>query len=123
MRLLVMTGTLTAWRSRPVTCENAARGTIVAMVGTGASCQQKWVLMMLTPAACRACASEVISSQARPPSSMSIAGTRKITMKRSPTAARTRRTTSTAKRMRFSQGPPHWSVRRLVLRTMKALSR
>jgi hypothetical protein len=60
----------------------AARGTMVAMVGTGASCQQKWVLMMFAPAASTAWPRDTISSQARPPSSMSIAEMRKITMKR-----------------------------------------
>ena len=50
---------------------------------------------------------------------MSMAEMRKIRMKSGPTAARTRRITSTGKRMRFSNGPPHRSVRRLVLLTRK----
>ena len=123
MRLLVIIGTFSSRRSRPVTCAKAARGTIVAMVGTGASCQQKWVLTMLAPAPTTAWPSETISSQARPPSSMSIAAMRKISRKRSPTAARTRRTTSTGKRMRFSHDPPQRSVRRLVFCTRKVDSR
>ena len=123
MRLLVITGTPTSRRSRPVTDAKAARGTMVAMVGTGDSCQQKWVLMMLAPAASTALPSETTSSQARPPSSMSMAGMRNTTMKFGPTVARTRLTTSCAKRRRFSQGPPQRSVRRLVRSTRKVLIR
>ncbi len=123
MRLLVIIGTVRCLRSRPVTLAKAARGTMVAMVGTGASCQQKWVLTMLTPAASTAWPRDTISSQARPPSSMSIAEMRKMTMKFGPTAARTRRITSTGKRIRFSQEPPQRSVRRLVFCTRKVDSR
>jgi hypothetical protein len=35
-------------------------------------------------------------------------------MKSGPTASRTRRTISTGRRMRFSNGPPQASLRRLV---------
>ena len=123
MRLLVITGTVTTWRSRPVTDAKAARGTMVAMVGTGASCQQKCVLRMLAPAASTARASVTISSQASPPSSMSIAEMRKIRMKSGPTAARTRRTTSTGKRMRCSNGPPQGRCAGWSFRTRKVDSR
>ena len=123
IRLLVITGTVKTLRKRPVTWANAARGTMVAIVGTGDSCQQKWVLMMFAPAASIAWASDTISSQDNPSSSMSIAAMRKIRMKRSPTASRTRRTTSTGMRMRFSHEPPQRSLRRLVLRTRKVDSR
>ena len=74
---------------------------------------------MLAPAASMALARVTTSSQAMPPSSMSMAAMRKMTMKSLGTASRTRRTTSTGKRMRFSKGPPHWSVRRLVFSTRK----
>ena len=46
MRLVVMSGIFTAPFSRRVTHANAARGTIVAMVGMRASCQPMPVLMM-----------------------------------------------------------------------------
>ena len=123
IRLLVISGTFSSARSRPVTSANAARGTIVAIVGTGDSCQQKCVLIRSAPAASIARPSDTTSSQASPPSSMSIAEIRNTRMNSRPTASRTRRTTSTAKRIRFSHEPPQRSVRRLVLRTRKVLIR
>ena len=102
MRLEVITGIETSSRTRLVTPVNARRGTMVAMVGTRDSCQVKWVEIIDAPAASMAFESSAISSQLMPPSSMSIAAMRKITMQSEPTASRTRRTTSTGKRMRFS---------------------
>ena len=102
IRLEVMTGILTSLRTRAVTLVKAARGTMVAMVGTFASCHTKCVEMMLAPAFSSSFANSAISSQLMPPCNMSIAAIRKITMKSSPTAARTRRTTSSGKRIRFS---------------------
>ena len=102
IRFEVITGTETSPRTRLVTPVNARRGTIVAIVGTCASCHTKWVEIMEAPACSTAFANNAISSQLMPPSSMSIAAIRKITIKSLPTASRTRRITSTEKRMRFS---------------------
>ena len=46
----VITGTLTTFFKRFVTDVKAALGTIVAMVGTGLSCHEKWVETIDTPA-------------------------------------------------------------------------
>ncbi len=50
-----------------VTHAKAPRGTMVAMVGTRASCQPMPVLMMDAPAASICCASSTTSGQAEPP--------------------------------------------------------
>ena len=57
-----------AW---PLILEDAARGTLVAMVGTRASCQPIPVLMMVAPAASMATPSFTISSNDEPPSTRS----------------------------------------------------
>ena len=56
MRLVAISGSLTSPFSRRVTQANAARGTIVAIVGTRASCQPMPVLMIVAPAASTALA-------------------------------------------------------------------
>ena len=71
MRLVVISGILTAPFSLRVTQVNAARGTIVAIVGMRASCQPMPVLMIVAPASSTACASATTSSQALPPSTRS----------------------------------------------------
>ena len=71
MRLVVINGILTSPMSLRVTHANAARGTMVAMVGMRASCQPMPVLMIVAPAASTACASATTSSQVLPPSTRS----------------------------------------------------
>ena len=71
MRLVVISGISTLLFMRRVTHANAARGTIVAMVGIRASCQPMPVLMIVAPAASIACASATTSSQVLPPSTRS----------------------------------------------------
>ena len=71
MRLEVTSGIDTSPRMRSVTQVKAARGTIVAMVGTRASCQPMPVLMMVAPASSMALASITISSQVLPCSTRS----------------------------------------------------
>ena len=71
MRLLVTSGIVTpAARSSSriffVTHAKAPRGTLVAMVGTRASCQPMPVLMMVAPAAVIAFASVTASGQLLP---------------------------------------------------------
>ena len=102
MRLVVTSGTRTLPLRRRVTQVNAARGTIVAIVGTRASCQPMPVLMIVAPAPSTAFASSTISSQVLPPSTRSSIDSRKITMKSGPTASRTARTVVVANRMRFA---------------------
>ena len=63
MRLVVISGILTSPLSFFVTQANAARGTLVTMVGTRASCQPMPVLMIVAPAASIALASWTTSSQ------------------------------------------------------------
>lgn len=67
----VMSGILTFPIRRLVTQENPPRGTIVAMVGTRASCQPMPVLMRLAPAASILVAGNSISSQVLPSSTRS----------------------------------------------------
>ena len=55
-----------------VTQANAARGTLVAMVGMRASCQPMPVLMMLAPPRATAVPSCTTSSQLLPPGTRSI---------------------------------------------------
>jgi hypothetical protein len=55
-----------------VTQANAARGTLVAMVGTRASCQPMPVLMMLAPPCATALPNVTTSSQLLPPGTRSI---------------------------------------------------
>ncbi len=81
------------------------------------------VLMIVAPAASMPCASSTTSSQVLPPSTRSSIDSRKITMKSGPAAARTPRTVSIAKRMRFAYAPPHSSSRWLVRATMNWLIR
>ena len=114
MRLDATTGTDTSGLSLPVTQANAARGTEVTIVGMRASCQPMPVLMIETPAVSSFLASSTVSSQLCASSTRSSRLMRYITMKSSPTAARTRSTISTGKRMRASALPPHLSVRSLV---------
>ena len=71
MRLVVISGMPTAPFSRRVTHANAARGTMVAMVGMRASCQPMPVLMIVAPAASTAWASATTSSHVLPPSTRS----------------------------------------------------
>ncbi|TLD44580.1 MAG: hypothetical protein FAZ92_03168 [Accumulibacter sp.] len=123
MRLVVTSGMPTCPISRFVTQTKAARGTIVAIVGMRASCQPMPVLMMLAPASSTARASATISSQVLPPSTRSSIDRRKMMMKFGPVVARTRRTVSRAKRMRFSKLPPQPSSRKFVWRAMNWLIR
>ncbi|MOA23933.1 hypothetical protein D3C78_1445850 [compost metagenome] len=102
MRLVVISGMPTVPRSLAVTLLNAARGTLVAMVGIRASCQPIPVLMRVAPACSMALANCTISSQVLPPSTRSSIDRRKMMMKFGPTASRTRRTISTGRRIRFS---------------------
>ena len=69
--LVAINGIRTLPISRRVTHVNAARGTIVAIVGTRASCQPIPVLMIVAPAASTACASATNSSHVLPPSTRS----------------------------------------------------
>ena len=107
-------GTDTAFRSRRTAKLKAARGTLNAIVGTGASCQPMPVFKMSVPAACTASASWSISSAVDPRSTRSIAEMRYIKRKSGPNAARMRLMISTEKRFRFSAEPPQRSVRSLV---------
>ncbi|MNE45730.1 hypothetical protein D3C80_1400290 [compost metagenome] len=100
--MVVISGICTAPRSLAVTLLNAARGTLVAMVGIRASCQPMPVLIIVAPAFSIAWASCTISSQLLPPSIRSSIDRRKMMMKFGPTASRTRVMISTARRMRFS---------------------
>jgi len=102
IRLVVTSGMPTSPRSLAVTLVKAARGTLVAMVGIRASCQPMPVLISVAPARSMALASCTTSSQVLPPSIRSSIDRRKMMMKSRPTASRTRRTISTARRMRFS---------------------
>jgi len=96
---------------------------IVAMVGTRASCQPMPVLMIVAPALSTAFARATTSSHALPPSTRSSIDRRYTTMKSGPQASRTRRTISTAKRMRCAASPPQASVRLLVRATVNWLIR
>ena len=111
MRLVVTSGMLTTPFMRRVTQLNAPRGTIVAMVGMRASCQPMPVLIIVAPARSIAFASATTSSHVDPPSTRSSMESRNTMMNSRPTRSRTARTTSTAKRMRFSNDPPHSSSR------------
>ncbi len=71
MRLVAISGIRTSPFIRFVTHANAARGTIVAMVGMRASCQPMPVLMIVAPAASTPLASATTSSQVLPPSTRS----------------------------------------------------
>ena len=114
MRLLVITGTVTTSRSRRVAQLKAARGTMVATVGTRASCQPMPVLSKETPAACKASANARVSSQWLPCATKSSSEMRKMMRKSLPTTSRTRCTIANAKRCLASALPPQWSVRWLV---------
>ena len=77
MRLLVTSGVLIPAAANSafifcVTQANAARGTLVAMVGTRASCQPMPVLMMLAPPCATALPSVTTSLQLLPPGIRSI---------------------------------------------------
>ena len=75
---LVITGTLTTSRKRRVAQLKAARGTKVATVGMRASCQPMPVLSSETPAACKASANALTSSQLQPCSTKSSKEMRKM---------------------------------------------
>ena len=72
IRFEVITGIDTSPRSRPVRCAKAARGTLVAMVGTRASCQPIPVFRIVAPAASTARARSATSSQVLPSGTRSI---------------------------------------------------
>jgi hypothetical protein len=78
MRLEVTSGVArpAALKARPSSCcvtqAKAARGTLVAMVGTRASCQPMPVLIMLAPPRATALPSCTTSSQLLPPGTRSI---------------------------------------------------
>ena len=114
MRLVAITGKVLACLSLPVNSLNAARGTMVAMVGIRASCQPMPVLNMEAPAASMRAISARLSSQVEPSSTKSSTDRRKIMMKSLPHAARMPATISCAKRWRFSKLPPYSSSRWLV---------
>ncbi len=114
IRLVATSGIRMAPRSRRVTQVKAARGTIVAMVGIRASCQPMPVFTMLAPAASTAWARATTSSQLEPSSTRSSIESRYTRIASGPRAARTRRTTSTGNRSRFSSEPPQRLVRRFV---------
>ena len=76
MRLLVTSGIFTSPIIFLVTHAHAARGTLVAMVGTRASCQPMPVLMMVAPAASMALASCTTSSHELPSGTRSIIDSR-----------------------------------------------
>lgn len=71
IRLLVITGMLTAPVTFFVTQVYAPRGTEVTMVGIRASCQPIPVLMMVAPAASICWASAITSSSEEPPGTRS----------------------------------------------------
>ena len=123
MRLVVISGIFSSGFIFAVTQVKAARGTLVTMVGTRASCQPMPVLMKVAPAASTALACATISGQSLPPSTRSSIDSRKMMMKSSPTASRVRRTISTGSFMRRSASPPHASLRLLVRGAMNWLSR
>jgi hypothetical protein len=66
MRLVAQTGRRTSALSLAVSQLKAARGTLVAMVGTRASCQPMPVLRRVAPAPSTARASAAISGQLEP---------------------------------------------------------
>jgi len=125
IRLVVTSGKLTApdCLSLRVTHVKPARGTLVAMVGTRASCHPMPVLMMVAPASSTAEASAETSSHVEPLGTRSSMLSRYIRIKSGPTALRVSRMISRGKRMRFSYEPPHSSVRLLVWSTMNWLMR
>ena len=107
MRLLVISGVsmplARRWaRSLAVTQAKPARGTLVAMVGTRASCQPMPVLMMVAPPVATRSARVVTSSQLLPLGIRSSIESRKMRMKSGPAASRMRASTSSGRRMRFS---------------------
>jgi hypothetical protein len=112
MRLVVTSGIDTSPFMRRVTQVNAARGTMVAMVGMRASCQPMPVLMIVAPAASMALASCTTSSQVLPPSTRSSIDRRKMMMKLGPTFSRVRRTISTGSGCGSRRGRP---IRRAVV--------
>ena len=114
MRFEATTGIETTFLSRAAANAKAARGTLVAMVGTTDSCQPIPVFSASAPACSSACASRSISSPVKPPSTKSIAEIRYMINKPEPTRSRVRRTTSTGNRILFSSEPPHSSSRLLV---------
>jgi len=114
MRLAAATGMVTSMASFAVNSTKAARGTEVTMVGTRDSCQPMSVLIIVTPAASSSLARATMSAQACPCSTRSAMDSRNRMRKSAPTAARVRRTISTAIRRRFCGLPPQPSVRLLV---------
>ena len=76
IRFEVISGTRTSPIIRRVTSAKARRGTLVAMVGTRASCQPIPVLMIDAPAASTARASVTTSSQVEPSAIRSIIDSR-----------------------------------------------
>ena len=91
-----------AARSLRVTHAYAPRGTLVAIVGTRASCQPIPVLITSIPASSSARASATTSSQLEPPSTRSSIERRKMSAKSGPHLARVALTMSSASRLRFS---------------------
>ena len=81
MRFDVTTGIFRYGRSLPVTQANAARGTIIAIVGTRASCQPIPVFIRDAPASSTRCPSSTTSSKLLPSSTKSRQERRKIMMK------------------------------------------
>ena len=108
------TGNRLTRRMRSVTNAKAARGTMPAIVGTRASCQPIPVLISVAPASANAASIHCTSAKLLPCSTRSRPESLKIRMKLAPTARRVRRTISSARRPRFSIGPPHSSLRGLV---------
>jgi hypothetical protein len=92
----------------------ARRGTEAAIVGTRATCQPIEVFSIEAPAPSIPRASITTASRVDPSGIRSIRLMRQITMASGPTDARTRRTTSTGRRIRFSSLPPRRSSHRLV---------
>ena len=81
IRFDVTTGIFRYGRSLPVTHENAARGTIIAIVGTRASCQPIPVFIRDAPASSTRCPSSTTSSKLLPSSTKSRQERRKISIK------------------------------------------
>ena len=114
IRFEVTIGILRCGRNLPVTQANAARGTIMPIVGIRASCQPIPVFMRDAPAFSTRCPSSTTSSKLLPSSTKSRQERRKIIRKSSPDSSRTRSTIFRAKRIRFLKDPPHSSLRLFV---------
>ena len=115
IRLVATKGIFTSPLIFSVTQENAARGTIVAIVGIRDSCHPIPVLIIVAPAFSISFAKATTSSQLLPPSTKSNMDNLYIIIKCRPTFSRHALTISTGNFIRFSKLPPHSSFLWFVL--------